>query len=124
MVRTDIVKIHQLGRKAAFSMIGLARADGLPPTLAPAFEPVKTVEFFFADKNLNYIDRHKEALAKTLEKAIYATFVTRTGIGTIRPEREECRVLIWHFDARSILHGIEIVVEFDSSLITRRALSL
>jgi hypothetical protein len=51
MVLTNRIKIHQLGRKAAFSMTGLARANALDPTLAPVWDPVKTIEDFFADKN-------------------------------------------------------------------------
>jgi hypothetical protein len=69
-VLTNRVKIHRLGRKAAFSMTGLARADALAPTSAPVWDPVRTVEDFSADKYVNYIDRHKDLVARTLENAI------------------------------------------------------
>jgi hypothetical protein len=67
MLLTDRITIRQRGIKAAaaFSMTGLAIADPLGSNLAPAWDPVKTVDDFFSDKKLNYIDQHKESPDRT-----------------------------------------------------------
>jgi hypothetical protein len=111
MVRTDMVKIHRLGKKAAFTLTGLAYAPSL--SNAPVFDPKETVKAFFADKNLNYIDKQRQALACTLQKAIHSALITRCGVPGIPPEKTGCQVLVSFLDAHNILRAFRIEVSFD-----------
>jgi hypothetical protein len=121
MIAEEEVKVRQLGKKGAFAVVHLIRASSGDPKV-PDFEPMTLVADFFADKNWNYLKRHKEELAETLRHALDRTFQSRYKLAPTENGDAACQVFVWYLNAFNKLEAFRAELFWDASSRTAKAL--